>query len=301
MAAVTEVRAAGGVVWRNGDSGTVEVCLVHRPRHDDWSLPKGKLEPAEHPLAAAVREVGEETGLKAVPQVRLPSVRYTMPDGNTKAVDYWSMRVVASPGASALPVPIEAADEVDEVCWLPLRQAQQRLTYRHDVGVLRAFAELPAVSVVLVVVRHAHAGSRDTWPGPDSARPLDLAGLRQARALAGLVALVGPRRVLSASPRRCVQTLAPLAQALDVPVEVDSAFDEPLPGQHPDECALVAADRFAQLAKEGTPAAVCSQGKVIPSALALLSGRASADYRTAKGSGWLLAFAGDRFVGADRL
>ncbi|WFE27287.1 NUDIX hydrolase [Solwaraspora sp. WMMD791] len=298
MAAVTEVRAAGGVVWRTDDTGAVEVCLVHRPRHDDWSLPKGKLEPAEHPLAAAVREVGEETGIRAVPQVRLPSIRYTMPDGNTKEVDYWSMRAVEEPPG---PVPDEAADEVDEVCWLPLRQAQQRLTYRHDVGVLRGFADLPPVTVTLTLVRHAHAGSRDTWPGPDSARPLDTAGLRQAQALAALLALTRPARVLSASPRRCVQTVAPLAAALDLPVEVDGVFDEPAAGQAPAEVALAAAGRLTELATTGTAAAVCSQGTVIPAALTMLSRRASADYRTAKGGGWLLSFAGDRLVGADQL
>ncbi|MDG4767264.1 NUDIX hydrolase [Solwaraspora sp. WMMD406] len=298
MAAVTEVRAAGGVVWRTGDTGAVEVCLVHRPRHDDWSLPKGKLEPAEHPLAAAVREVGEETGIRAVPQVRLPSIRYTMPDGNLKAVDYWSMRAVES---AVGPVPDEAADEVDELVWLPLTQAQRRLTYRHDVGVLRSFAAVPPVTAVLTLVRHAHAGSRDTWPGPDTARPLDTAGLRQAQALAGLLALTAPRRVLSASPRRCVQTVAPLAEAVDVAIEVDSTFDEPAAGQNADERALAAAARLCELAADGVGATVCSQGKVIPAALTLLSRRASADYRTAKGGGWLLAFAGDRFVGADQL
>ncbi|WP_326554957.1 NUDIX domain-containing protein [Micromonospora sp. NBC_01813] len=298
MVAVTEVRAAGGVVWRADDTGTIEVCLVHRPRHDDWSLPKGKLEPAEHPLAAAVREVAEETGVRAVPQVRLPSIRYTMPDGHPKLVDYWSMRAVR---ASSGPVPDEAADEVDEVCWLPLRQAQRQLTYRHDVGVLRGFAALPPVSVTLTLVRHGHAGSRDTWPGPDSARPLDTAGLRQAQALAALLALTGPDRVLSASPRRCVQTMAPLAQAVDLSVEVNSVFDEPAPGQDPDEKALAAAGRLTELAAAGTSAAVCSQGKVIAPALMLLSRRASADYLTAKGGGWLLSFAGDRLVGADQL
>ena len=305
---MTEVRAAGGVVWRADDTGVVQVCLVHRPRHDDWSLPKGKLEPAEHPLAAAVREIGEETGVVAVPQVRLPTIRYTMPDGHLKVVDYWSMRAVCDSTAT---VPDEAADEVDELCWLPLRQAQQRLTYRHDVGVLRAFAALPSVTAALTLVRHGHAGSRGTWSGPDSARSLDTAGLRQAQALAALLAFTRPVRLFSASPQRCVQTMAPLARALDQPIEVDSVFDEPAAGQDPDENALAAAGRLAELAvdggstpgtaPDGTVAAVCSQGKVIAPALRLLSHRASADYQTAKGGGWLLSFAGDRLVGADQL
>ena len=89
-------RRRGGLA-AGPDGPGVQICLVHRPRYDDWSLPKGKLEPGEHPLAAAVREVGEETGVRAVPQVRLPGVQLPLRDGTPKTVDYWSMR--ASPSA----------------------------------------------------------------------------------------------------------------------------------------------------------------------------------------------------------
>jgi 8-oxo-(d)GTP phosphatase len=291
---VTPIRAAGGVVWRPAQGG-VEVCLVHRPRYDDWSLPKGKLEPGEHPLLAAVREVAEEADVRAVPQVRLPEVRYAMRDGLPKAVDYWSMRAVDNGG-------FQPHTEVDAVRWLPVDAAVDLVTYAHDVQVLRDFAALPRVSTVLALVRHAQAGKRATWPGPDSARELDAIGTTQARALAPLLALGRPELLLSASARRCVQTIDPLAELLDLPIEVDSAFDEPQPGQNPDEKALVAAARLAELARAGRAAAVCSQGRVIPDSLARLAdaGRAAA-YATPKGTGWLLAFAGDRLVAADRL
>lgn len=288
---MTPIRAAGGVVWRPAAVG-VEVCVVHRPRYDDWSLPKGKLDPGERPLAAAVREVAEETGVRAVPQVRLRSIGYRS-DGRPKVVDFWSMVAVGTGG-------FQPDTEVDGMRWLPATEAAELVSYPHDAGVLRQFAELPPVTAVLTLVRHAQAGKRATWSGPDSARPLDPTGLDQARALAPLLALTRPGRLLSASPRRCVQTLDPLAGLLDLPIEVDSAFDEPKPGQELEENALAAAGRLAELALTGAPAAVCSQGKVIPVALARFGGTPE-DYPTPKGGAWLLAFAGDRLVGADPL
>ncbi|MGI5144918.1 NUDIX domain-containing protein [Plantactinospora sp. CA-294935] len=314
MAGVTPVRAAGGVVWRHGDDG-VRVCVVHRPRYDDWSLPKGKLDPGEHPLTAAVREVAEEADVRGVPEVRLPPVHYRMRDGAPKTVEFWSMRAGGGGG-------FQPETEVDAVRWLPLPEATRLVSYPHDVRVLEDFAALPPVTVVLGLVRHAPAGKRGTWSGPDTARPLDTAGLAQARELAELLALLRPVRLRSAAPRRCVQTLQPLAELLDRPIEVDSAYDEPKPGQDGEENALAAAGALLELARAGEPAVVCSQGKVIPQALARLAAASAEsaaptgpvvrggpvalrgsveDFRARKGTGWLLAFSGDRLVGASRL
>lgn len=293
MAAVGRIRAAGGVVWRPV-GGRVEVCLVHRSRYDDWSLPKGKLTGHEHPLAAAVREVVEETGVRGQPQLRLPSVRYWR-NGLPKVVDYWAMR--------ALSVPEFAPNsEVDGVRWLSPATAARTVTYAHDAQVLRHFAGLPRVTCVLAFVRHGLAGKRGAWPGPDTARPLDAAGRAQARALAPLLALTEPRRLISASVRRCRQTIDPLAALVDLPIEVDSRFDEPGPGADPAKVASGAAARLRELAAGGTAAVVCSQGKVIPPALAALAGIGSAKaWATPKGTGWLLAFAGPHLIAADRI
>ncbi|MFG1672787.1 NUDIX domain-containing protein [Micromonospora sp. NPDC049282] len=285
------IRAAGGVVWRAGPAG-VEVCLVHRPRYGDWSLPKGKLDAGEHPLVAAVREVAEETDVRAVPQVRLPTVRYRS-EGHAKAVDWWSMRAVGTGG-------FQPGTEVDEVAWFPVDVAARRVSYPHDAEVLGAFAALPPVTTTVLLVRHAHAGKRGTWTGPDTGRPLDAEGLAQAEALVPLVALVRPVRLLSASARRCVQTLDPAAARLDLPIEICGDLDEPKPGQQPEECVLAAAARLVDLAAAAEPVAVCGQGKVIPGALERLTGGLG-DFTTAKGGGWLLPFAGDRLLPPDRL
>jgi 8-oxo-dGTP pyrophosphatase MutT (NUDIX family)/phosphohistidine phosphatase SixA len=285
------IHAAGGVVWRPGPAG-VEVCLVHRPRYGDWSLPKGKLDEGEHPLRAAVREVAEETDARAVPQVRLPTIRYRS-EGRPKAVDYWSMRVVATGG-------FQPGTEVDDIRWLPLDAAARLVSYPHDAEVLAAFAALPPVTGTVLLVRHAAAGKRGTWTGPDNGRPLDAEGWARAQVLAGLVALVRPARLLSASARRCVQTLDPAAALLDLPIEVVGDFDEPRTGQQLAECVLAGAARLTALAVAGEPVAVCSQGKVIPGMLTLLTGRTD-DFTTPKGGGWLLAFAADRLLAADPL
>ncbi|MDM4722914.1 NUDIX hydrolase [Micromonospora sp. WMMA1363] len=288
---MAEIRAAGGVVWRPGVAG-VEVCLVHRPRYGDWSLPKGKLEPGEHPLRAAVREVAEETGVRATPQIRLPGTSYRS-EGQPKLVDYWSMRAVAGGG-------FQSGTEVDDVRWLTVDDAVRLVSYPHDAEVLAAFAALPPVTGAIVLARHGHAGKRGSWSGPDSGRPLDAQGWAQAYALAPMVALVRPVRLLSASARRCVQTLDPAAALLDLPIEVDGDLDEPRPGQNRAECVLATASRLAALGAAGEPVAVCGQGKVIPGALEHLAGRPG-EFTTPKGGGWLLAFTGDHLLATDRL
>jgi 8-oxo-dGTP diphosphatase len=123
-----EVRAAGGVVWRRRGKGGVEVALVHRPRYDDWSLPKGKLDKGETWEAAAMREVEEEIGMRCELGQELAPIGYTDHKGRSKVVRYWLME--AAEGAF---VP---SDEVDELRWLAPRKAMGRLSYPRDRDVL---------------------------------------------------------------------------------------------------------------------------------------------------------------------
>jgi len=127
------VRAAGGVVWRRDSSGALEVLVVHRPRYDDWTLPKGKLLPGERDEDAAVREVEEETGLRCELGGELPSSTYRDEQGRPKVVRFWAMR---PQGGDFHP-----HDEVDETRWLPLTEAPDALSYARDRAVLAALAD----------------------------------------------------------------------------------------------------------------------------------------------------------------
>jgi 8-oxo-dGTP pyrophosphatase MutT (NUDIX family) len=126
------VLAAGGVVWRRQSNGDLEVLLVHRPKYDDWSLPKGKLDDGESAEEAAVREVEEETGLQVSLGEELPSTDYHDRFGRPKHVRYWVMDVSSGQ--------FQPSREVDEVRWLPLVAAAEALSYARDRGVLEAFA-----------------------------------------------------------------------------------------------------------------------------------------------------------------
>jgi 8-oxo-dGTP pyrophosphatase MutT (NUDIX family) len=119
------IEAAGGVVVRDGPAGP-EVLVVHRVRRDDWSLPKGKLDPGESPRSAAVREVEEETGVRAVIDHELPSTRYQV-DGVPKRVRWYRMTPIDGDPARRDP-----DHEVDQATWWPVAHARTTLTYPHD-------------------------------------------------------------------------------------------------------------------------------------------------------------------------
>ncbi|MEU3528927.1 NUDIX hydrolase [Streptomyces sp. NPDC038707] len=132
----TVVQAAGCVLWRRSPlTGAVEICLVHRPKYDDWSHPKGKLKRGEDPLAGALREVAEETGYAAEPGAELPAVCYTA-DGRFKRVRYWAAEAVSGH--------FTPNTEVDRILWLPPGAAGARLTQFRDRELLDALDVPPA-------------------------------------------------------------------------------------------------------------------------------------------------------------
>lgn len=279
---MAEVLAAGGVLWRAGAADVPEVAVVHRPRYDDWSLPKGKQDGAESLAATAVREIAEETGHAVVLGPRMPSTRYRVAEGD-KTVHYWAARCT---GGTFAP-----NDEVDDLRWVDVDTARGLLSHPHDRVVVEHLPGVVTVRATLLLVRHGKAGSKDTWPGSDELRPLSPAGWRQAAALRTLLPLFGPRRVHSAPRTRCRQTVQELAADLGVAV-----VDEPLlseEGYWVDPPA--GRRRLEEIARTpGGPAVVCSQGGMIPDLVgALLGPSAAADrtLRSRKGSVWVLSFA----------
>jgi 8-oxo-(d)GTP phosphatase len=280
------VRAAGGVVWRLGDRGAVEVVLVHRPRYDDWAFPKGKLEPPETDEECALREVEEETGLRCRLGRGLGENSYRDSEGRPKVVRYWEM----TPLRGRLRDP---GREIDDVRWVPLDEAPAVLTYDRDRDLLARFS-VPAATAVHLI-RHAKASSRRRWDGPDHLRPLTKSGRRQAAALTERLDGQPLSRLVSSPHVRCVQTLEPLGGARGLAVEIADELAEGAPGDGALDLALsVAADG---------PAALCTHADVmqlavqeLASAGVPLAGGGLLDL--AKGSTWVLEVAGRTFAGA---
>jgi 8-oxo-dGTP diphosphatase len=304
------IRAAGGVLYRpagaaadGGDQPAdaprqVEIALVHRQRYDDWSLPKGKPRRDETALLTARREIAEETGEAPAMQARLGAVTYETPQGR-KLVEYLAARAEPRPqggGAGGAPAAsIEDPDEVDEVRWLSARGALELLSYDTDREVLDRFLDLPPITATIALVRHAHAGDRRRWAGPDDARPLTKRGLRQAQELRELLGAFGPSAVWAAAPVRCQQTVQPLADALAAPVQLADWAGE-------DQFARDPAGSLAELralSRGAGAVAVCSQGGAIPALLSMLAGP-TADYETAKAAFWLLSFHDGELIALDR-
>ena len=176
-----DVVSAGVVVFGPGRT----VLLVHRPKYDDWSFPKGKLDRGERAAAAAVREVEEETGLRVRLGPPLGSQRYPV-RGGMKTVLYWTGRPVDATDVSTY----EPNAEIDDVRWVPVDEARTALTYPHDVDTLDEAVALRKRTRTLVVLRHAVARSRSNWSKDDRLRPLLVE--RQA---AGRAARAGARGV----------------------------------------------------------------------------------------------------------
>ena len=258
---VRTVAAAGGAVWRPAEDGGIEVAVAHRPRYDDWSLPKGKLDRGEHALGAACREVVEETGLHVVVGRRGRTTRYPV-DGVPKRVDYWLMRRV---GGDFLP-----NDEVDELRWLSPEAAASQCTHDHDRQVIAdaARSDVPRETPVLLV-RHGRAGDKHSFDGPDELRPLDGKGRRQAQRLAEALALFGPTEIASAPPLRCRQTVQPLAEGLGLPVRDCPEIGEQGFAADP-QAALDLVEGLLEPRERPGVTVLCSQGGAIPSVLQAL-------------------------------
>jgi 8-oxo-dGTP diphosphatase len=248
-----DVVAAGVVVWRPGR----EVLLVHRPRYDDWSFPKGKLDPGEAAPVGAVREVLEETGLGVRLGPPLPDQVYAVAAGR-KVVHYWVGWAIDHDDVSGY-VPNH---EIDAVAWVPHDEAVGRLTYRHDRETLASAWAGRKRTQALVVLRHAKAYPRKSWTSDDRDRPLAQLGLDQAQRLVPLLAAWGVTRVVTSSSARCVQTVTPYAEATGRRVRTTAALSEE------DATDDAVGEIVSGLVGKRSSAVLCTHRPVLPAVLA---------------------------------
>ena len=252
------LEAAGAVVVRKGP----QVLLVHRPKYDDWSFPKGKLDPGEHELTAAVREVAEETGLDIRLGPPLSPQSYEVGNGQKrlKRVHYWVGRVVGDDDVAAY----RPNAEIDEVVWVDVDKAREQLSYHYDQVTLEEGLRLRKRSYPVVVLRHGHARSRKSWRGDDRERTLDKTGEYQAEAVVPLLAAYGVSTVLSSSSRRCWTTVAPYAEVADLHVGVTDGLSEE------DATEGTVAEEVQRLLLRKEPSVLCTHRPVLPWVFAAL-------------------------------
>lgn len=228
---------------------SLEVCLVHRPRYGDWSWPKGKLKNNESLRHAAVREVEEETGVAIQLGSPLGDVTYALNDDGTegrrkppkskpklvKHVEYWVARPIDaahSQRRSQAFGPVIHADkaEIDNVEWLSLPEAYERLTYNLDRMILRRFVGKVLQGVLwsaqVILVRHGKAEGRKSWEGTDADRPLTPRGAAASFALARELACYDVTRLTSSSWIRCRQTMQPFSDMMGMPIRNEPQLTE---------------------------------------------------------------------------
>lgn len=263
LAATDKIIAAGAVVTRPGAKGA-EYLLVHRGYRDDWTFPKGKVDPGEHVLTAAVREVREETGFAVQLGIPLPTQTYKV-EGKLKDSRYWIGNLLAGE--------FVANDEVDEIAWLTFEQASKQLTYEHDHEVLAAAATARQTSP-LMILRHTQSVKRAEWllssdglSEIDASRPLTAVGRMQANSLVGALAAYGISEIHSSDSRRCRDTVGPYATARSLSVALEKTVSEERHQEHPEKVRA----RVTELAAQSNPLVLCTHRPVMPTVMESLS------------------------------
>jgi len=280
------IKAAGGLVFRESSQGKLKVLVAHRPRYDDWGLPKGKADKGETPEQTAVREVLEETGYRCRIVAPMGTTRYRINNG-IKQVDWFAMRPLPdSPGFSR-------NSEVDEISWVTRKQAKAKLDYENDRNLVAAPGlKRLARTGTLFFLRHAAAGERATFDGIDAVRPITKKGKRQSAAIAESLRDRGIERIYTSPYTRCVQTVEVLAETIGAKVHEHDALAE-----GPDiDGAYDLADELV-----GYNAVLCTHGDVIPAVMNRMMWAGltlESRFYCSKGSIWEVNIDGGRFTTA---
>jgi 8-oxo-(d)GTP phosphatase len=250
------IRAAGALLWRENSELKIEIALIHRPRYDDWSLPKGKVEEGETSLRCAFREVMEETGITPRFGRELGTVEYEE-IGGLKRVKYWSAKAPKNHPE------FEVNEEVDEIRWLMPNEALALATHQSDKEIVESFLTTEPHTDTLIILRHTKALERGDWDDDDSKRTLDERGFLQAEALIEHLQPYSLDEIYSSNYIRCVQTVTPLGQARDLKItEIPNLNEENF------EADPERSISFANAVKQDEKnILICSHNPVIPTML----------------------------------
>ncbi|MGM7679545.1 NUDIX hydrolase [Microbacterium sp. A94] len=271
------VYAAGAVVWRLVD-GKLRVLLIHRTKYRDVTLPKGKVDPGEMLAQTAVREVFEETGIRVALGVPVGVSRYFMRPKRQKVVHYWAAEATEEAIRNSAFVPNH---EISGLEWVSVKKARKCLSYPVDLEILDGFEKLVDDGILrtfpIIALRHAKAVGRSDWEMSDASRVLTERGKKQAAAIVAPLLAFGVRKIITSDAVRCVQTITPLAKALDrKPVQTELISQDAWEDGRSDARMVI-----GKRVRTGKPAVLCSHGPVLPdifSELALATGTMPGSY-----------------------
>ena len=285
------IQAAGAVVWRN-QNGQTEIAIIHRPKYDDWSFPKGKAEIGESLIACAHREVLEETNIQTEFGAFLGDVEYLTPDGK-KRVSFWAARAINQ-------IDFNPNSEVDQLSWVNVKKVKELLTLDTDKKILAQFVKLDFDTKPFILLRHAKAVTRDEWQGDDDDRPLDSLGQSQANRLLALYQVYNLEQIHTSDAVRCYDTVNPIVKGLGIKLEVTGKLSESTYKKDKEK----AFDYAKDLIKEDARILLCSHNPILPKMLNKLTKKSDVDTDEGKLSpadAWVIHRNGKEIIQIDRL
>ena len=271
--------AAGAVVWQKSKVNEIQVAIIHRPKYDDWSFPKGKADVGEAVIACAHREVLEESNLDTQFGPYLGEVSYETIDG-PKCVYFWSAKVIKS-------YPFTPNSEVDKLEWHNLKSAKKILTLKSDKEILEKFSKLDLDTQPFILLRHAKAITRQEWQGDDDDRPLDSLGSYQADRLIPIYTVYKIEEIHTSDAVRCFDTVNTLARRLEISLEVNGKLGESTYKKDKEK----AVDYCKDLIKESKSILICSHNPILPKLLNKLTKKADVeadDEKLHPASSWII-------------
>ena len=285
------IQAAGALVWRNNKDKT-EVAIIHRPKYDDWSFPKGKVEINESSIACAHREVLEETNIQTEFGAFLGVVEYLTQDGK-KRVSFWAAKAITYKDFSP-------NSEVDQLKWVEVKKVKDLLTLETDKKILAQFIKLDFDTKPFILLRHAKAITRDEWQGDDDDRPLDSLGQNQAKRLLSIYQVYNIEQIHTSDAVRCYDTVNPMVKGLGIKLEVTGKLGESAYKKDKEK----AFDYAKDLIKEDARILLCSHNPILPKMLNKLTKKSDVDADEGKLSpadGWVIHRSGKEIIQIDRI
>ena len=276
--------AAGGVVWRETEDSKIELAIIHRPKYDDWTFPKGKLDTGEELISCAYREIMEETGLDIELGPFLGEVEYIAIDGE-KQVSYWAAKALSSSKD------FHANNEADLLEWHDFESARTKLTRDTDREILDIFVESPFQAAQLIFLRHAKALARSEWQCGDEDRPLDNLGQLQAKRMHAVYQVFGVSQIHTSDAVRCYDTVIGMTNALKIEPVITSKLSEYTFEKNKDKSLDYALELAETSRTTGATVLLCSHNPVLPRMLERVTKKSDIDLPENKlkpGDAWVV-------------